>query len=353
LNIRELRIENLRNLQSVSIKPNPRLNFIVGDNGAGKTSILESIVVLSRGRSFRTTVATELTGPARDSFRVFAEIMKDDKQTTRLGLERQGKHWKARKNAVDLSQLSQLTRSLPLILMEPNSHLLVSGTPEYRRKLLDWGVFHVEQGFLETWGRYSKALKQRNAALRVGNEEVIDSLDVILSPLGEQLSSLRSTHAQKLKQELLGLLPQICPSIGNISLSYSNGWGENSYAQALVENRYRDMDRGLTHRGPHRADVVLMKDGTSARAVLSRGEQKTLSAALLLAQAKFLSQTGERPVILLDDLASEFDEAHLNNVLSLALEWGGQTWVTGTRLPVLGGDHTVFHVEHGVVQEVV
>ena len=326
---------------------------MVGDNGAGKTSILEAIIVLSRGRSFRTTVAAELIGPAGGSFNVFAETKSDEGRISRLGLERAGKHWKARKDSAELSQISQLTRSLPLILMEPNSHLLVSGTPEHRRKFLDWGVFHVEQGFLETWGRYSRALKQRNAALRGRNEEVIDSLDLILCPLGEQLSALRRAHALKVKDQLEDLLPQLSASIGPISLGYNNGWGDCNFAQALTENRNRDIDRGQTHQGPHRAEMVLMAGETLARTVLSRGEQKTLSAALLLAQVRLLSGLGERPVILLDDLASEFDESHFNNVLSLALEWGGQTWVTGTRLPEFQNEHSVFHVKHGEVREVV
>lgn len=348
-----LQIENLRNLASVSIRAHDRLNLVVGDNGAGKTSIIESIVVLSRGRSFRTTVAAELIGPRTDRFRIFAETSSDSGQVSRLGLERAGKHWKARKDAVDLSQISQLTHSLPLILMEPNSHLLVSGPPEHRRKLIDWGLFHVEQGFLDTWKRYSKALKQRNAALKRKQNEVLESLDLVLAPLGEKLSELRQTHATNLKRELGALMPQLSPSTGIVTLSYKKGWGENSFAQSLSESRDRDLERGLTHCGPHRADVELTQKDRAARTVLSRGEQKILSAAMLLAQAKLLSGLGEKPIILLDDLASEFDEGHFNNVLSMALEWGGQTWVTGTRLSDPGSDHSVFHVKRGELPDVV
>jgi DNA replication and repair protein RecF len=353
LNIKELRIDNLRNLVSVQLRAHPALNVLVGDNGAGKTSILEAIMVLSRGRSFRTTVTSELIGPAGASLKVFAETAGDDGRIGRLGLERAGKHWKARKNAVELSQISQLTRSLPLVLMEPNSHLLVSGTPEHRRKFLDWGVFHVEHGFLQIWRRYSRALKQRNAALRGKNEEVIDSLDPILCPLGEQLNELRMAHAVNVNQEVEGLLPRLSKTMGKIAIQYRNGWGEGDFSQALSENRSRDLERGQTHQGPHRAELVLMAGENLARTVLSRGEQKTLSAALLLAQAGLLSRLGEKPLVLLDDLASEFDENHFNCVLSMALEIGGQTWLTGTRLPELSNEHSVFHVERGEVREVV
>ena len=169
LKINTIQIENFRNLESVSFKPNPVMNFIIGNNGAGKTSILESIVVLSRGRSFRTPQASELVGPAKSTFNVFYRDRKGWRTLcNRLGLERSGKHWRARKNGQDLPQISQLTRSLPLVLMEPNSHLLVSGAPDVRRRFLDWGVFHVEQEFLGVWRNFSKTLRQRNAALRQG-----------------------------------------------------------------------------------------------------------------------------------------------------------------------------------------
>jgi len=336
---------------NVSLHPHPELNFISGDNGAGKTGILESLVVLSRGRSFRTTQATELIGPEQARFSVYAEILRDDGQSHRLGLERSGKHWKARKNASDLAQISQLTRSLPLVLVEPNSHLLVSGTPEFRRKFLDWGVFHVEQEFLETWRRFSRVLKQRNSALRQRQEDVLDSLDALMIPLGTKLNDFRKEHSESINRELLGLLAALSPDLDQITLDYQSGWGDGFYEEALLESRGRDLERGATSLGPHRADLVLARGRISARAVLSRGEQKLLSSALLLSQAELLSSLGERPLILLDDLASEFDQAHFRNVLSKALERGGQVWVTGTQIPDLLVPHSVFHVKHGAAQE--
>ena len=168
LKINTIQIENCRNLESVSLKPNPVLNFFVGSNGAGKTSILESIVVLSRGRSFRTSQASELVGPVKRTFSVFTETQSDDGQCDRLGLERSGKFWKARKNGQDLAQISQLSRSLPLVLMEPNSHLLVKGPPDVRRRLLDGGVFTLEKVFLKVWWSFLKTLRQQNVAIRKG-----------------------------------------------------------------------------------------------------------------------------------------------------------------------------------------
>jgi DNA replication and repair protein RecF len=353
LKINTIQIENFRNLESVSFKPSPVLNFIVGSNGAGKTSILESIVVLSRGRSFRTSQAAELVGPIRPTFSVFTETQSDDGQCDRLGLERSGKNWKARKNGRDLAQISQLTRSLPLVLMEPNSHLLVNGTPDVRRRFLDWGVFHVEQAFLEVWRRFSKILKQRNAALRQRQIDVIKSIDEILAPLGSKLSQFREVYSKSILRETQSIVSDLSAGLSDITLEYQNGWGSGPYREALSKWLERDLERGATSQGPHRADLVLMKGSILARSVLSRGEQKILSSALLLAQAAFLKSQGESPVVLLDDLASEFDRLHFKKVLAKFLETNGQVWITGTRGPEFSGPCSVFHVEHGTVREMI
>ncbi len=353
MKINTIQIENFRNLGSVSFKPNPVINFIIGNNGAGKTSILESIVVLSRGRSFRTPQASELVGPVKHTFNVFTETEKDGGQCDRLGLERSGKHWKARKNGQDLPQISQLTRSLPLVLMEPNSHLLVSGAPEVRRRFLDWGVFHVEHVFLGVWRRFSKTLRQRNAALRQGQIDVIESIDEILSQLGSELSQLREAYCKSISRETRSIVSELSDGLSDITFEYQTGWGSGPYHDALSKWRERDLERGATSQGPHRADLVMMKGNVFARAVLSRGEQKILSAALLLAQAEFLKSRGESPVVLLDDLASEFDSKHFKRVLAKFLETEGQVWVTGTRKPEFSGPCSVFHVEHGTVREMI
>jgi len=353
LKISALQIENLRNLASVSLEPHAGLNFIGGENGAGKTTILESLFVLSRGRSFRTSTTGDLVGPTAAYFRVVAESVSDEGRRDRLGLERSGKRWRARKNSTDLAKISQLTRSLPLVLMEPNSHQLISGPPEFRRKFLDWGVFHVEHGFIETWTRYSRALKQRNSALRQGERKVLDSLDVLLAPLGTRLDELRERHSKAVSLETGRLLNRLSPNLGGIRLEYSNGWGDAPFIEVLSANRDRDLERGATQTGPHRMDLVIMKEHATARSILSRGEQKLLSAALLLAQASLLSELGEKPIVLLDDLASEFDQIHFDTVLKAAMDCGGQVWVTGTDTPHLPNKNKMFHVKHGSVQKMV
>jgi DNA replication and repair protein RecF len=337
----------------VEIEPHPDLNVFFGGNGAGKTSILESLVVLARGRSFRTTQAAELVGTHDKQFRVFAETVNQDQKTSRLGLERSGRHWRARKDGKDLAQISQLTRSLPLVLMEPNSHLVVSGPPDVRRKYLDWGMFHVEHEFLDTYRRFAKILKQRNAALRMQQKQVLESIDEVFCGLAQQLDKMRKTHCLAVSEQVKALLQELSPGLSGFDLKYSQGWTGLTIRDALVEQREADLLRGTTSVGPQRGDLSLSFNETPARNLLSRGEQKVLSAALLLSQATILAGKGETPVILLDDLASEFDDDHFENVLKIAFESGGQVWLTGIKALKRSSDSKVFHVEHGLVQEMV
>ena len=305
--IKKLHVENLRNLASMEIEAHPSVNYIHGENGAGKTSVLESIAVLSRGRSFRTSQPSELTGPRGNAFRLFAEVRGVAEKVSRVGLERSGTHWRGRLNGSDVKQLSHLTKLMPLVLLEPDSHLLVSGPPEVRRKYLDWGLFHVEHGFLEVWRRYSKALKQRNAALRRGKTDILDSLDSVLAEYGSQLGRLRKKQVGLVASQIDGKLEQMKTRVGLVELEYQQGWNTNSYMDSLIKQRETDLERGITTTGPHRADIKLVCDGYSAKAVLSRGEQKAFSAALLLTQIDLLKDAGEMPVFLIDDLESEFE----------------------------------------------
>jgi DNA replication and repair protein RecF len=322
--INNLKLENFRNLERAEVSAHPRLNVFFGPNGAGKTSILEGLVVLSRGRSFRTSSAAELVGRSASTFRIFARGEDDAGTPRRLGLERSGKRWRGRMNGRDLSQLSELTRCLPIILVEPDSHLLVSGSPEVRRKFLDWGMFHVKHELLDAWRRYSVALKQR-----------------------------RHEHCSAIASGVRPMLEQLNAELADIHLEYQQGWSGASLLEALERGRSRDLERGQTMAGPHRSDLSLKYGGIVARSKLSRGEQKLLAAALLLTQAELLSSLGERPVYLLDDLGSEFDQEHFERVLDRSLAGGAQVWLTGTRREGVSGDCTMFHVEQGRVAEMV
>jgi len=162
--VKTLNISNLRNITSTQIEAGPCLNCFTGDNGAGKTSILEALAVLSKGRSFRPGHISSLIGPQDKHFQIVSTIESHVGDVHRVGLERGKDYWQARHQGQDVSQISELTHLLPFVLLEPSSHTLISGPPDGRRKYLDWGVFHVKPGFLGLWRLFNRVLKQRNAA---------------------------------------------------------------------------------------------------------------------------------------------------------------------------------------------
>jgi DNA replication and repair protein RecF len=353
MRVKNLNINNLRNIASTQIDLDPCLNCFIGENGSGKTTILEAIAVLSKGRSFRSGQISSLIGPKGENFQVVSAIESQSGEAHRLGMERGAEHWTARHSGEDVTQISELTRLLPYVLLEPSSHTLVSGPPDGRRKYLDWGVFHVKQDFLTLWRRYNRVLKQRNAALRQSNMMVVESLDPQFTHLGESLHKARKDHATSLNEMLQQKLPVFNQTLEGVSLSYRKGWAGDSLAEAVQFSNPRDLERGTTGPGPHKADLYLGLDGVSAKERLSRGEQKAMTAAMIMAQAQLISDAGERPLLMLDDLSSELDETHLARVLNAGLELEAQVWLTGTDLSsavaACETSYTMFHVEQGRV----
>lgn len=351
MRVKSLKINNLRNLPSFEIDPHPRFNVLYGHNGAGKTSVLEALILLAKGRSFRGGGMDALIGPEAEHLRCFARIVSDQDTEHRMGLERSRDSWQARLDGETVQRFSELAQRLPFVLIEPNSHLLVSGSPDVRRRFLDWGVFHVKHSHLDRWRRYSRAIKQRNAALKARNLRVAQTLEPQLAALGTELDQYRQAEAKRLSSTLPALLKQLSPSLPPVTLAYRRGWRDLPLSDALNDARQGDLERGQTYPGPHRADLQIQLQPGAARDRLSRGEQKIVAAALQLAQATGLLDRNIRPLLLLDDLASEFDEQHLATVVDAARALKCQVWITGTQkgdyAPWSSSGGTMFHVKQG------
>ena len=245
--------------------------------------------------------------------------------------------------------------ALAVVTFEPGSHALVSGSGEWRRRFVDWGLFHVEHEFLPQWRRYARALKQRNALLKANAAPAaLDAWDAELAEAGEPITSHRQRYLEHLQTWLLPLAERLAPSLGIGGLEFSPGWRrhELSLADALLLARERDRAVGHTSVGPHRADWSVQFASGLGREALSRGQAKLTALIALLAQAQdHADETGDWPLLALDDLASELDGQHQRRVTGWLGEIPAQVFITATEVPAamdaFDGPRTVFHVEHG------
>ncbi len=354
MRLKRLRIDRLRCIDGLDLVLGEGWSAFVGANGAGKTSLLEAVHLLSHGRSFRPATRDALSTIGSTGFVVHGEFERADGSLRRLGLARQGGRLEARLDGIDVS-LGELVRASAAICFEPGSHALIHGPAEERRRALDWGVFHVEPDFLDDWRRYQRGLRQRNALLR--SPDPIDGLaawEHEMAVAGERVSRAREDYVAALRPLLDAILEEFVPELGTPRFGFERGWREGGLAEAFVEARPRDRERGHSTRGPHRADWTIAFAAAPRREHLSRGQEKLCALAFLFAQAALHAQRlGEWPLLCFDDLASELDHEHQRRLVERARASGAQVLVTGTELPQplrTGADGlTVFHVEHGRV----
>jgi len=351
-----LRIAGLRCLESVSLTPAPGINVFVGPNGAGKTSVLEAAYLLSHGRSFRAGSRDVLLKRGSNTLSVFAEVRSEDGRTRRLGLGRESGRWQARVDGDSAASLGALVQECAVVCFEPGSHDLIAGASDERRRFLDWGLFHVEQAFVNQWRRYQRALKQRNALLRAGGPldgGLLEPWEAELAAAGEGMTAFRRGYLDRLIPHIRAFTSNVLPELGDFSIRYRPGWDEAAdLAATLAERRTRDLARGHTTVGPHRADFSIAFEHAPLREHLSRGQEKLCALACLLGQASLHAEIrGEWPVVCLDDLASELDRTHQEWVVAQLLGRDAQVFITGTEIPSALADQsvTMFHVEQGVV----
>jgi DNA replication and repair protein RecF len=360
MSLGQLSIQNLRCVRQVDLELHPGRNLIVGANGSGKTSLLEAIFLLGRGRSFRTRNSERLITHGESRLVVFGRSMAPEGLAIPVALGIQvtrGEPTIAKIQGEFARTLAALSEALPVQVIDPGVHRLVEDSAYRRRRWMDWATFHVEHGFVDVWASYTRTLKQRNAMLRqlqTGGPESSQALapwDRELAQWGEQLAASRRKTVEALQPywhatvcALSGLKPE---------LTYFQGWARDvPLLQALEQSRERDLARGSTHAGPHRGDVLLKLDGKLARDTLSRGQQKLVAVAMILAQLQLLSRIlPEPPTLLLDDPAAELDPQRLAAFIEQVAPLNCQlvlTCLAAGRQPFGSPDRT-FHVEHGGV----
>lgn len=350
--LQSLSVRGLRVLSMLDLDLGPGLQVFVGDNGVGKTSILEALSLLSRGRSFRGGSADVWIQYGAERLQIGASIELAGR-VHRLGLERRRQGVVARIDGEPAGGLAALARWCPVLIFEPETHELISGASEHRRSLLHWLMFHVEPVFGERWKEYQRALQQRNAALRGDcSDAELDGWDDTVARAGEAVAALEAAWSPQVRAAWLAAAGQLLPHLGAAEFVFDRGWEGEGLQQALRMQRGRDRALGYTTLGPHRSDWSLGFARAPRRESLSRGQQKLACIACLVgAAALYAEHHGEPPIFAIDDLFSELDQSHQRRVLECLQAAAAQLWVTGVEttaaLSAWTADRRMFHVEPG------
>ncbi len=315
MTLRRMQVTDFRCLHQAEVDFDPQFTLISGANASGKTTLLEAIYVLGRGRSFRTRRLEHLIRSGSERAVIFGEIDIGERRVG-LGIEASAGGIRAKVAGERAGSLAELASVFPVQIIDPEVHRLIEEGPARRRRFMDWGVFHVEPQFVRNWQSYRQALKQRNAALRRREpRSVVCAWDADLIRYGERLGEARGRYieqligqAQTLSRGLLGM---------ELDLSYRPGWVRSMrLGEALELSWAPDQESGSTQVGPQRAELIIRLDGFAVKDRISRGQQKLLAAVLLIAQLKLFPEDSPiQPTLLLDDPAAELDDERLTGLI--------------------------------------
>ncbi len=358
--IHRLKVSDVRNIAHADLQFNHPLAIITGKNGAGKSSIIEALSILSTGRSFRSSSIQQIIRSTRTDLSVFAKGVNCGATYSAGILRNQQGQFKAKLNGENLKRQYELTEHIPVFSIVPGIYEEIANQRKARMRLLDWGVFHVEHQFFATWRDYKQALRQRNAVLkqiklRKALPKSLDYWESSFVALAERLTEIRSRYVERLQPYFNECGQRFGELLANKRLVYKQGFSQGmSYSEVLEKNKENDIKRGFTQAGPHRGDFILLKGNENVFDFVSRGQQKVLINALMLSVIALFTVTCDKEcLVCIDDLPSELDLERQEQLIAAltALERTQLlvTAITEDSLPgaISGYNRDMFHVEQG------
>jgi DNA replication and repair protein RecF len=356
--LRRLRLKNHRNYAQLDLTPGAGVNVFIGPNGHGKTNLLEAVAMLALSSSPRARRDIELVGPVGPGSRIEAEVEREG--TTRelsIALNVEGDRARrtievdgAKRRAFDLPGHFRIT------LFWPDDLGLVKGAPDLRRRFLNQMLVQVEPGYARALAGLRRVLEQRNSLLKriaagEGGEDMLDAWNQELVQIGTEVAEARERAVAELEPEAARCHAEIAAG-ERLHIDYIGP--PKNLAEAVNNSLAEDLRRGTTSIGPHRDDVRVILDGEDARAFASQGQQRTAVVSLKLAEAALIERrTGERPVLLLDDVLSELDGDRRAALLG-EVGGGGQVIVTSVEAgpfpPEMIARATVWTVKEGRIE---
>lgn len=370
MKLTNLNLVSYRNYEKLSLNFNKSLVIFLGENAQGKTNLLESIYVLAMSRSHRTTSDKELIGWGADFARLEGVIQKETSELMlEMAISNKGK--KTKVNHLEKKRLSDYVGELNVVLFAPEDLYLIKGAPQLRRRFIDMELGQINPHYLHHLSIYQKVLKQRNKYLKqlaLSKKENDDYLAVLseqLAEAGSHVLYLRYQYLTKLEKWSQEIHSGITNKKELLSINYQTTLKVSSQDKReaieeillaeLMEQSAKDIFKQATSVGPHRDDLAFFIGEHNVQNFGSQGQQRTTALSLKLAEIELIKEeTGEYPILLLDDVMSELDDDRQIHLLK-TIENKVQTFVTTTTLKHLENrmmsEPEIFYVSNGHVKE--
>lgn len=362
--LRDLSITNFKNIPQADLHFGSKINALLGNNGMGKSNLLDAIYYLSFCKSFSGIPDQQLISYGEDFCTLRGQYLRRDvDEELTLGLA-QGRRKSFRRGGKEYERLSAHIGAFPLIITSPADQQLINGTGEERRRLMDMVIAQSDAPYLDHLIRYGKALQQRNHLLHIqaSDPSLYEALEYGMSLSAAYITRRRQAWVERLTSIFLRHYSAIAASGERPQLRLTSHLDADPDAlQALLDQaRSRDRLLGHTTVGPHRDDIELLLNEMPVRRTASQGQCKTYTLALRLAQYEFLAQAVNlHPLLLLDDLFDRLDASRVERVVEVvAAPLFGQIFITDTNRDHLDsilshspGDHRLWQVDHGVFSQ--
>ena len=362
MKIHHLKLLNFRNYEKMEVSFSPKYNIIFGNNGSGKTNLVESIYVLALTKSFRGTVDKILLMNSKDVCRIEGEV--SDKYTNKYKLILKDGGKKVKINNTKVDKLSDYISQISVVLFNPDDLRFIKDSPTVRRKAINLEISQINNSYLKNLNMYNKLLKQRNSYLKTTNinanssSEFLTILTNKLVDYGEKIYESRRKYINLLNQKIGELYNSIC-GIQDLKLEYSSDYKDfdrDKILKKYQDNLNRDIILGKTTIGVHHDDIKFKLQGYNIKDYGSEGQQKNAIIAYKLTELEIFYQIrGNYPILILDDLFSELDRFKINNILNLINE-DIQTFITTTEIDKINdnvlSNSKLFEVVDGEVREV-
>ncbi|WP_299871007.1 DNA replication/repair protein RecF [uncultured Cocleimonas sp.] len=356
--IQKLNIKNVRSIEDESLDFCPGFNIIIGDNASGKTSLLESLSLLSSGRSFRSAHISEVIKHKQSSALVNATL-NNNNSSIKMGIDKSQSKTAIRINQKDIFSQAELSSHLPITIIHPNSLELITGAPSLRRAYIDWLAFYIFPDFYSKWKKYQHVLKQRNICLK--SPKHFYALDKWTSELvinQPEIIKYRSQTIELIKPILQKITSVLLPDL-DINIDLYSGFPNDiqTDSKSLLDFYLSKSDIDIkfkrTVTGAHKADLKIKLGDISASQSASRGQLKLIAISLLLARSEIILETkSSKGILLIDDLSSELDVINQNKLLNFISDLQLQSIITTTKPLSYDLEHAkMFHVKHGSFSE--